>query len=512
MFDPASCALASILCVGAGMEFDTNQGNTEDAFQAAADVVNPGDTIVIRAGTYKHNLNAYTHRTFLRIDRSGTAANPIKIVGAEEDTNGDGGIDGNDLKPHIIGFDFTDGATSRLDNETLLEINGDHIHVTHLEFSDSTQLGVIVNGNFNIVEELDVHDCFQSGISAGRNNTLTEGNIFRYNHIYRIRHGNGITLARRSTHSTLLRNNTVEYNIAHDNGYMPNGGKVPAITGDPAGGGNSDGIGATKDCHDRTIHAGGTVDALNLCPDNTVHHNIVWHNADDGYDFSFGDGSRVFGNIGWENGPEGNKGIKLLRNVLGGLQIYDNVLFSQGRGLEPRFHDNGQVINNTVFGNNAQGIIASADIGSSAISVVNNLSFHNGSSDIAVGDSFTNENNWTEDDDGIPSVVNPDFSSSDIITDCRARPTAITNNHQCYNYIFNQVKTALSPQAGSGLIDAGALVSGLHCTRADDDNDDPMRLEADCRHWRGGAPDIGAYEYGETHLNPPMPPVLLDVK
>jgi hypothetical protein len=364
------------------MEFDTDTGNTENAFQTAVDTASPGDTIIIRAGTYRHDIDSYSNRTFLRVNQSGTASEPITITGAQEDTNGDGHVDDRDLKPHIIGFDFTDGSTHRLSDETLLEINGDHIHVSNLRFSDSTQFGVIVNGSFNIVEELDIHDCFQSGLSMGRNDIITEGNIFRYNHIYRIRHGTGIILARRSNHTTLLRNNTVEYNISHDNGYMPNGEKVPPITGDSAGGGNSDGIGATKGCHDRTAHAGGEIDVLNLCPNNTVRNNVVWRNADDGYDFSFGDGSSVISNVGWKNGPEGNKGIKILRKVLGGLEIVDNVLFGQGRGLEPRFHTEGQVVNNTTFGHVGQGIIASADTASSSVFVANNLSFDNGSADI----------------------------------------------------------------------------------------------------------------------------------
>ncbi len=47
-------------------------------------------------------------------------------------------------------------------------------------------------------------------------------------------------------------------------------------------------------------------------------------------------------------------------------------------------------------------------------------------------------------------------------------------------------------QAGSPAIDKGALIPGFHCNQSDDVNP----TQTGCRHWKGAAPDIGAFEYG----------------
>ena len=60
-----------------------------------------------------------------------------------------------------------------------------------------------------------------------------------------------------------------------------------------------------------------------------------------------------------------------------------------------------------------------------------------------------------------------------------------------------QFVKALSPKAGSALIDAAPLVPELHCATADD-SPTPPPAGAECRHWRGRAPDIGAFEFGGT--------------
>jgi hypothetical protein len=44
----------------------------------------------------------------------------------------------------------------------------------------------------------------------------------------------------------------------------------------------------------------------------------------------------------------------------------------------------------------------------------------------------------------------------------------------------------------SPAIDAGKAVSGYHCEESDDINPE----QTNCRHWKGEAPDIGAYELG----------------
>ena len=56
--------------------------------------------------------------------------------------------------------------------------------------------------------------------------------------------------------------------------------------------------------------------------------------------------------------------------------------------------------------------------------------------------------------------------------------------------------SGLALQAGSPAIDAGTWVSGVHCDRADDGPVPYPANDPNCLHWRGAAPDVGAYEHG----------------
>jgi hypothetical protein len=68
------------------------------------------------------------------------------------------------------------------------------------------------------------------------------------------------------------------------------------------------------------------------------------------------------------------------------------------------------------------------------------------------------------------------------------------------------VVSGLALQAGSAAIDAGTWVSGVHCDRADD-NPNPYPVnDPNCLHWKGAAPDLGAYEYGVAVAPPAVPP------
>src|SRR3989338_9416907 len=60
--------------------------------------------------------------------------------------------------------------------------------------------------------------------------------------------------------------------------------------------------------------------------------------------------------------------------------------------------------------------------------------------------------------------------------------------------------TGLEPaDANSPLVDAGTVIEGFHCPESDDVNPN----QQGCVHWKGDAPDIGAYEFdpGECYDN-----------
>lgn len=59
----------------------------------------------------------------------------------------------------------------------------------------------------------------------------------------------------------------------------------------------------------------------------------------------------------------------------------------------------------------------------------------------------------------------------------------------------------------SPAIDAGTVIAGIHCPVSDDSNPN----QTDCVHWRGAAPDLGAYEYGVTVPDTTPPAAVLNL-
>jgi hypothetical protein len=66
-----------------------------------------------------------------------------------------------------------------------------------------------------------------------------------------------------------------------------------------------------------------------------------------------------------------------------------------------------------------------------------------------------------------------------------------------WKFVEIQVRRALSPRPGSGLIDQGQIIPGYHCPRADDDPTSPMKNAP------GRAPDIGAFEFAPSRPSAP---------
>jgi hypothetical protein len=476
------CSLSTVRCVGPGEEYNTNIANVEKAFQAAADAVNPGDRILIRGGTYQHLEASSSTNTFLAISKSGTDSQRITI----EPYNGE--------KVVIKGFGYRDNADGPTrSDETLVHVTGDYITIRGLELSHSSRKGLEISGRYGLFENLRVHDCWETNIILLTRGKPITHNILRYIDTYRSRHGAGIRMVHSSTSpSELISDNIIENSIGYRNGYQENGVKVPPFDGDPAGGGNSDGFGAFKACHDNAEAAGVT----NLCPRNIVRGNIAWHNADDGFDNSMSDGSKIINNISFDNGPTGNKGFKTLRNVKGLLTYSGNVaLDNPSNGIEMRAATSSFFAHNLSATNGLHGLTFSFDaLNASATKIVNNLGMNNaGSQDIWEVSGVTTTN-WAEDKNGNPKVANMQFMPNVSTIEFN---TSMTVAQKVAN-IRQQFASAFSPVAGSPLIDAGTFIAGYHCATADDNPSSPMPLGADCRHWRGSKPDIGAYEFGST--------------
>jgi hypothetical protein len=100
-------------------------------------------------------------------------------------------------------------------------------------------------------------------------------------------------------------------------------------------------------------------------------------------------------------------------------------------------------------------------------------------------------NNWTT---GNPNLVG-------LVSDYVPPILALMENDALdartrFIQAYTTIATAHEPADGSPMIDAGVIVSGLHCATADDDPVTPADPAASCLHWLGDAPDQGPIERG----------------
>ena len=476
------CTEPKVHCVGPGQEFNTSGiSHVESVFEKAINQSKPGDTVAIKGGIYQHKTDSPT-KTFLEVKVSGTAEAPITIesFGGEQAT--------------IVGFGFPEGtAGPSVKDEALVQVYGDHIRVRNIELRNSSRYGLIASGSYGLYEYLSIHDNWETNVLIYGREKDIEGNTLRYIESYRSRHGTGIMIQPSAGSPKIVKNTTIENSMSYHNGYQPDGAKVPPVSPiDAVGGGNSDGISSSKVCQE----SAATLGKLNLCPGTLLKSNIAYHNADDGIDISFGDGgSAVIGNVSFDNGPEGNRGFKVFSDLRGGLTFIDNVafgnIFGSGRGFETiNAVENGYMYHNTSVRNVGHGYRSTLRSGAEII-LTNNVGAYNGGSDIFASAGLVETTNWKVETQGDPKFATPTFNTAKVEL-APLEGLATIDKHED---IMQQVQVALTPVAGSPLIDKGTFVPGVHCARADDAAT-PMEETAVCRHWRGSAPDIGAFEHG----------------
>jgi uncharacterized repeat protein (TIGR02543 family) len=455
--------------------------------QAAADVVNPGNIVYIRGGTYIHPQSALTGSIFVSITRSGTASQPIRFEGYQSE------------RPHLYGYGFEDRDLNNDTladgpligfgvNEILMRVRADYIQVKNLEFSNSNSKNLSVEGSYGVYEDILTHDSWAAPLriyATGRN---VEGNVLRKIEAHHSRHDGGIVLQTTGTTTTAgyVRNNVIEDSISYKNGRDANDVKVLVAVGDSVGGGNSDGFVTGKECHDTAIHMIPPID--NLCIGNRVKGFVTYNNADDGFDTTMAGGSSIEDSISFGNGPEGQKGFKGFEAVDGMSYIGNIAMMNMDRGFEPRFKGVSAMYHNVALRNVNAGFQISS-VAPAVAKIYNNTTFSNGSNTFPNPSSTLDvRTNTVIAIPGTSHVVNPSF-----VVDVNL-PSGATILER-YNYIRNQFKNALTPVAGSALIDAGTFVPGVHCATADNNPTSPMNPSADCRHWSGNAPDIGVFEY-----------------
>lgn len=467
------------------------------SIQSAVDQAQPGDVIELTEGTYQHGRVGDdpqgpedNKREFVTFSRSGTAGAPITMrckAGqrcvlrgrgyVDADTNGDGKADG------------PIGQT----NEKLIYVAADYIHIRDLELTNSNRWCLFSDGNYGHYENILSHNCWYSGFDMAGNHNVYRNLEGRYN-----RHASGFTVYPRPT----WNDNWVEYTLTWRNGmeeFCHTGTgkpcKVLPINGDNAGGGNSDGLAFSKDCHDKAEQQGKD----NFCQRNIVRHNVIWANTDGGYDGNLTN-STIAHNASIGNGWPGVGVVayKVLRDITGCLDFVRNIAIGdKGRGFEFR-QACGQIVNNLALYNASNGMYFRTPAG---LEVKNNLGHLNTGNAYNSMNTSNREANASDDSTGDlrmdPKLVNPNLWRQPDGNYHIPIPAGLTIRERV-EWVFAELHQAMMASDGSPAIDAGVQVTVKdHQTGATS----PLPHE-------GNAPDTNAVEYttGGPGPIPPIPP------
>ncbi|MEK7184568.1 MAG: fibronectin type III domain-containing protein, partial [Patescibacteria group bacterium] len=467
---------------------DSNPGTEALPFltiQKAVTLVNPGDTVLIKAGTYP-NLTSYCAGSsceLVNITRSGTSARPIVIKAYNSDIVTLDGFGFSDADLNSDGE--ADGPFDPAKREVLFHINADYIHLSNIIITDSQQVGLKIDGSYNVIENVSSNNNWGSGLSLGADNLgAILGNTISHFEAHHNRHSGGIEIHRPAGATGLLRYNIIENSMSYRNGYKADDVKVLPIGGDPAGGGNSDGVVSSKYCVDVALN-NAIPGFTNACPNNIFRGNVVWTNADDGVDVNMSD-SLVENNITFDNGPEGDQGLKVFNEVNNVIFVGNISYKNDGRGYDLRVPYGGVYINNLGIYNASHGIFNMA----STSVAYNNLGAFNVSNDIVIGSGCSScSHNWAEDGNGGNLSGNPNFVNPTLFQDGNGEivfsfPENLTIAEKV-DWLKSQFRSAFSLLSTSQAIDAGISASWI----------DPITGATSSRSVTGAAPDIGPFEY-----------------
>lgn len=339
-------------------------GSDGDAYmhpQLAAEVVEPGDTVMIRGGTYRTHARSNNGKNVMWVKRPGLLNSRIRFQ--------------NYTGENVV-FDNTGSTEAVIQiGDRFVQGLGSFVEIVGLKIKGGTKQGIYVRkSSYVLIENNEVYETTGSADQGGgifiSEAELVHGyHTIRKNHVH---HNNNGIIVKPGPYSI------IEYNYSHHNV-------------DPQQPGNSDGI----------VAAGDNI---------TTRFNVVHDNSDDGLDIGMGSF------FGWERGPYFNivehnvaynngcvdgycgdgSGIKLntydpLIDAPGGAFVvrYNLVFNNRGRGLEdagnyrsgdplpsPSVHYGNIVFNNGINGAEADGYYHE----SNDVILLNNIS-HNTTND-----------------------------------------------------------------------------------------------------------------------------------
>ena len=458
---------------------------THTTLQSALDVVTAGQTIYIRGGTYQHQTS--DPNVWNVTKTAGSSGNEITITSYPGETAILQGRAALTPMPN-------DGSTPA-NGATCLQVEHDYYNIKNLTIKDHTKSGVRVEASFCTVSFLTINNIWLNGVRVGAAGAISDVTV-EFNDISNCLHHSGILVGPNSqASSTSTHNNmTVRFNLSYLHGYMVNGDQVVPIAGDPAGGGNSDSSGTFKDAHD-TANPGE-----NLMSGTKFYGNIGWSCADDIFDHSAGNGGIISREIALVSGPEGKRGYKILRAIVGGLEFWGCIAANlQADGFELRAEVGGQIpmYGITAVRATTEGIdyVLSDTGGTDFFNVVSN--------DNAIDDDLSaSGTELTPTTSHLNNEGAANFmGSTDLSTLNYTLPAGTF--WEKYRFIYNQVTSRLSPAKDGNLYQSGTFVASKYSATAINDSaspSDPLAIEIP---WAVGGVDIGALPYQEI-----LPPTI----
>jgi len=486
-------------------------GSDGDAYntpQEAADIVEPGDTVYFRQGTYvQSNLN-YEARV-MTVLRSGTVDNPITFKNYNNEEVVLSGMRPGDYgHRYAVVFGIVPYS---------IDISGQgvqNIIIDGLIFEGSRRGGLVIAGPVNRyasaenpTENVIVRNCiFRNNNQSPPDNTDA---------------GNGL-LTRGKLVNVLIENCEAYNNFGSGivlgaNGFM---GSDDWHSPEP-----DDDMSAPQYCIVRNCllynnshpTAPGNTDGLSgshtyKC---TFANNVVFNNSDDGIDSYASIGSTIRDNIVFGHYTTGgNKaGIKFSaggggRHTVVGNRVLNNggYSFEGGQPGHPlRTYYPSKIYGNLAYnGGGGRGFSLGnyADLtypGFEKVYLRNNIGLDNYRNDIRgmVAGQIDSDYNFWSNADNLATLQSIGQDAHSLTGDAGlVNKTAVIDTafgadwtiEQKLAHIRSQVKAAFSPLEESILVDAGVIIDGYH-------NPHPGEQPGDRKDWYGSAPDIGVYEY-----------------
>lgn len=301
--------------------------NSRAEIQSKVNALQPGEALYFRGGTYLYTTTAAAgsaDSSFITVGVSGSASGHATIMAYPGET------------PIIQGVGWaseTNGPTG--DQAGLICVSGNYVRVYGFEITASGKHAIAVDGSNAHITENYCHDNWEGGIILGSRGVAAfdhTSSVVEYNRCCYNRRSTGIAILLRDQIYQNVDDLTIRRNLCYRNGY--NTGDVINIFG----GGNSDGISVAKAAHDNYLPSTGDLDPAVSGRQNRVHNlhliqNICFRNADDGFDISPGEGTKVIGNIAFKNGPSGNRGYKILRDLYENLQWLGNIALGSSANI-----------------------------------------------------------------------------------------------------------------------------------------------------------------------------------